>query len=300
MVSALWRPQTIEESHLFITITTFTAKLCLNIPANIRSLYTPVQPSIRESAEGVLYREYAPHVQLQNMIYCYWQLRTTQRLSSDFIYRVVADGCIDVYFEPGNPPENYVMGFSSQYTEFSLGDSFHYIGIRFLPTMFSQLFRINAAELSNRHETLSAVAPGMARFIESHFHDRLSIKDIVQMLDDWFLQLSGKVHFNADNRLYEAMDIILKNAGMINLESGINTGISARQLRRLFEYYVGDTPKTFSKIVRFQQILRARPSVQSLRQNKLFFDAGYYDQAHFIKEFKHLYGITPAKAFDAK
>lgn len=270
----------------------------MNIPANINLLYTPVQPTIRGSAEEVLYREYAPHEQLKNIIYCYWQLKTITPLSRDFVYRVVADGCIDIYFEPGNPPENYVMGFSSKYTEFSLGNSFHYIGVRFLPTMFPQLFRINAAELSNRYEALNAVAPAMSRFIEEHFHDQLSMTDIVRMLDDWFLQLSGKVHFNADSRLYEAMDIIVKSAGMAHLESDINTGISARQLRRLFEYYVGDTPKTFSKIIRFQHILRAKPSVQSLRQNKLFFDAGYYDQAHFIKEFKNLYGITPSKAFD--
>jgi hypothetical protein len=272
----------------------------LNIPPDIQLLYTPVQPSIREAAEDVIYREYTPHVQLKNIIYCYWQLKTTQPLTGDFIYRVVADGCIDVYFEPGNPPENYVMGFSSKYTEFSLGTTFHYIGIRFLPTMFPQLFRINAAELSNRYESLSAVAPGLARFIESRLDARLSIKDIVNTLDEWFLQLSGNVLFNADSRLYEAMDIIVKNAGVVSLESGINTGISSRQLRRLFEYYVGDTPKTFSKIIRFQNVLRAKPSVQSLRQNKLFFDAGYYDQAHFIKEFKSLYGITPTKAFDPK
>jgi hypothetical protein len=272
----------------------------LNIPANIQLLYTPIQPSIGEAVEDVIYREYPPDIQLRNIIYCYWQLKTTQPLTGDFIYRVVADGCIDVYFEPGNPPENYVMGFSSKYTEFSLGNTFHYIGIRFLPTMFPQLFRINAAALSNRYESLSAVAPALAQFIASRLDEQLSIKEIVHILDEWFLQLSGNVTFNADNRLYEAMDIIVKNAGMVSLESGINTGISSRQLRRLFEYYVGDTPKTFSKIVRFQNILRAKPSVQSLRQNKLFFDAGYYDQAHFIKEFKSLYGITPAKAFDAK
>ncbi|MCF6405050.1 helix-turn-helix domain-containing protein [Chitinophaga filiformis] len=270
----------------------------MGIPANIQLLYTPVQPSIRNADDNVLYREYAPHAQLTNIVYCYWQLKTTQPLNSEFIYRVVADGCIDVYFEPGNPPENYVMGFSSKYTEFSLGNSFHYVGIRFLPTMFPQLFRINAAELSNRYEALNAVVPGMSRFIQEHLHDQLAISDMVRMLDGWLLQLAGMVDFNADNRLYEAMDIILKKAGMVHLEHDIDTGISPRQLRRLFEYYIGDTPKTFSKIVRFQQILRAKPSVQSLRQNKLFFDAGYHDQAHFIKEFRHLYGITPTRAFD--
>jgi len=270
----------------------------LGIPANIQLLYTPVQPSVRNSTEDVLYREYVPHVHLRNIIYCYWQLKTTQPLSTEFIYRVVADGCIDVYFEPGNPAENYVTGFSSKYTEFSLGNSFHYIGVRFLPTMFPQLFRINAAALSNRSEALNTVVPVLSRFIQDNFHYQLSMKDMVCMLDNWFLQLSAKANFNADTRLYEAMDIILKNAGMIHIENDINTGISPRQLRRLFEHYIGDTPKTFSKIVRFQQILRAKPSVQSLRRNKLFFDAGYHDQAHFIKEFKLLYGITPAKAFD--
>ena len=84
---------------------------------------------------------------------------------------------------------------------------------------------------------------------------------------------------------------------MLNVETDLNTGISPRQLRRLFEFYIGDSAKTFSQVVRFQNILRAKPSSQSLRQNKLFFDVGYYDQAHFVKEFKNFYGVTPSKAF---
>ena len=94
-----------------------------------------------------------------------------------------------------------------------------------------------------------------------------------------------------------AIGIILQNFGVLNIETDLDTGISPRQLRRPFEFYIGDTAKTFAKVVRFQNILRAKPSSQSLRQNKLFFDAGYYDQAHFIKEFKHLYGVSPNKAF---
>ena len=97
--------------------------------------------------------------------------------------------------------------------------------------------------------------------------------------------------------MYQAINLILKNFGVVDVEKDLNTGISSRQLRRLFTFYIGDTAKTFSKVVRFQNILRAKPSLQSLKQNKLFFDTGYYDQAHFIKDFKNFYGVTPNRAF---
>ncbi len=111
------------------------------------------------------------------------------------------------------------------------------------------------------------------------------------------LNLLKSIKFNDDSRLYESINIILKNSGVLNTETELDTGISSRQLRRLFQFYIGDTAKVFSKVVRFQNILRAKPSTQSLRQNKLSFDAGYYDQAHFIKEFKIFYGVTPGKVF---
>jgi len=94
--------------------------------------------------------------------------------------------------------------------------------------------------------------------------------------------------------LYTGWD---KNKAVQHYETDLETGVSARQLRRLFEYYMGDTPKTFSQVVRFQNILRAKPSSQSLRKNKLFFDVGFCDQARFIKNFKNFYGVTSSKAF---
>jgi AraC-like DNA-binding protein len=102
---------------------------------------------------------------------------------------------------------------------------------------------------------------------------------------------------NPDNRFYDAIQRILESGGVIDIENALDTGISPRQLRRLFEYYIGDTAKVFCKVVRFQHILNAKPSLQSLRENKLFYSSGYYDQAHFIKEFKNFYGVTPGKAF---
>jgi AraC-like DNA-binding protein len=265
--------------------------------ATIRDLYTPIQPTIRQSAEHVIYHEFLPHPKLQPFIYCYWQLKTTAPLATQFNYRVVADGCIDIFFEPGNPKENYIMGFCKKYTEFALENDFNYIGIRFLPTMFPQLFKVNAAELSNRFEHLSTILPQTSAFITDHLHSDLQHAAIAGIFDTYFLQVLAKADIDDDPRLYNAIALILSNCGVVNIEKDLNTGISVRQLRRLFEFYIGDTAKTFSKVVRFQHILKAKPSAQSLRQNKLFFDSGYYDQAHFIKEFRNLYGVTPSKAF---
>lgn len=264
---------------------------------NLRTLYTPVQPTVRQSDSNVTYTEFLPELRLQSFIYCYWQLKTTRELSEPFNYRVVADGCIDIYFELTNPEQNYVMGFCKKFTEFPLDNSFNYVGVRFLPTMFPQLFKINAMELSNRYESLALVVPHLSDFISNRFNETHYPEKIKKILDEYFLELISKTTFDNDNRLYDALEIILKNFGVIDIETDLDTGISSRQLRRLFEFYIGDTAKTFSKVVRFQNILRAKPSKQSLQQNKLFFDAGYYDQSHFIKEFKNFYGVTPSKAF---
>lgn len=269
----------------------------MNITTEIRTLYNPIQPTVRQSADNVTYTEFLPDIKLQPYIYCYWQLKTTQQLSEQFNYRVVADGCIDIYFELNNPKENYVMGFCKKFTEFPLDNTFNYVGVRFLPTMFPQLFKIKAMELCNRYEHLNSVVPTLSNFIANSFNEAQQQDEIKILLDKCFLDLIAKTTFDNDNRLYGAIELILKNFGMLDIEKDIDTGISTRQLRRLFEFYIGDTAKTFSKVVRFQNILKARPSSQGLRQNKLFFDVGYYDQTHFIKEFKNFYGVTPSKAF---
>lgn len=264
---------------------------------NIRQLYTPVQPTVKQSAENVTYAEFLPDSKLQHFIYCYWQLKTTHTLAEQFNYRVVADGCIDIFVELNKPQDSYVMGFCKKFTEFPLENTFNYVGIRFFPTMFPLLFKVNAKELSNRFEHLDNVIPATAGFINSNIAAGQNMAGIKKIFDAYFLQLVSTTDTDMDSRLYDALQIIFTNFGVVDIEHDLDTGISPRQLRRLFDFYIGDSAKTFSKVVRFQHILRAKPSSQSLRQNKLFFDVGYYDQAHFIKEFKNFYGVTPGKAF---
>lgn len=264
---------------------------------DIRQLYNPIQPAIGQSEEHVSYIEFLPDLRLQPYIYCYWELKTIRPLKTPFNYKVVSDGCIDILFELNEPHQNYVNGFCKKYTEFSLPNSFHYIGIRFLPTMFPQLFHISAHELTNRFESLDMVLPQTAQFIANSFSPLLERTKIKKLLDNHFLRLSSNALFKNDSRLYDAIHQILKSSGSLKLKTDLNTGISPRQLRRLFNFYIGDSAKTFSKVVRFQNILRTEPSAFTLKENKVYYDIGYYDQAHFIKEFKNCYGLTPGKAF---
>ena len=262
----------------------------------IRQLFQPAQPTVPATG-SVQYLEYPPVPALLPFVLCYWELRTDTVLRESFTYRVVADGCIDIFFEPGRIEEAYAMGFCKRYTEFLLGAEFRYIGIRFLPTAFPQLFGIDASLLNSRSESLTVLLPKFAHYLYSQIKPGSGTQSILDLLNQYLIDWLSKKRLSIDGRLYDALHLILQHQGAVAIEELLNTGISPRQLRRLFQYYVGDSPKTFSQIVRFQNILRAKPSTASLRKNKLFFDAGYYDQAHFIKEFRHFYGATPTQAF---
>lgn len=161
--------------------------------------------------------------------------------------------------------------------------------------MFPQLFKINARELSNRYEQLHGVGPQLPNFISRNFDESQQAHEIRHSLDVHFHEVLRRTVLDDDNRLYSALETILKNAGTIDIDQHLDVGLSSRQLRRLFDYYIGTTAKTFSKVVRFQHVLSARSPILSFRNNHSFLAAGYYDQSHFIKEFKNFYGITPGK-----
>lgn len=263
----------------------------------IRKYYQPIQPSISSGIDDVCYQEFLPHSSLQHLIFCYWSLHSQQPLAMPFQYRVVADACIDLLFPLDNPHQSFAVGFSPHHTTFPLGHAFHYIGIRFFPTAFPRLFHIKAFELTGNLAELASIAATTAKFIELNFAPEHSIGHIQKLLNEHFMKKLAATQLISDNRLFAALDIVLKKRGNLSIEHDLDVGLSKRQLRRLFDFYVGTNAKSISKIIRFQTLLNAKPSASSLKQNKIYFDLGYYDQAHFIREFKQFFGATPNQAF---
>lgn len=258
--------------------------------------YLPIQPSVKSFDQGVLYREIFPTPALSTVIFCYWQLKTEKPLTSPFTYNVVADGCIDIFFELNDAICPYVMGFASQNTTFDLPKTFNYIGVRFLPSFFPQLFDVPAYELSNKYLPLSDIQYQTASYITNTISPNESLEAIAAKLDTYFVSYCSKVKWFDDSRFYNALKQIISRRGMISLHNDLDTGLSIRQLRRLFHQYVGDSPKAFSQVVRFQSTLHTTIS-KPTDMTKSFYSVGYFDQAHFIKEFKKFYGLTPKQAF---
>lgn len=250
-------------------------------------MFQPIQPNLNKLNKSVSYKEYDASFAYKTFIACYWELKSTEQLKEDYLYKAVSDGCIDILWDVQNPAHLFITGFSKNYSEFLLRKNFHIRGIRFYPAAIKLLFKLDANEITGSLFKLADVLPILANtFQEIIAAEKSSWEKIEQGLSRYLL--SAK---ELDSRLAEAMSIIYSNKGHINLESDLkDVGLSPRQLRRLFQYYIGESPKIFCSVVRFQNYLQSNLTVKP----NSFYDFGYYDQAHFIKEFKTMSGSTPS------
>jgi AraC-like DNA-binding protein len=71
--------------------------------------------------------------------------------------------------------------------------------------------------------------------------------------------------------------------------------ISSRELERRFKKNIGLSPKQIARIYHFQSVLQLKNKSGS--STELAHAAGYYDQSHFIREFRDIAGINPFSFF---
>ena len=73
--------------------------------------------------------------------------------------------------------------------------------------------------------------------------------------------------------------------------------VSQKKLIRLFAEEVGMTPKTYLRVARFQRVLGGLHTASRADWMEVVERGGYYDQPHFIREFKEFSGFTPGEYF---
>jgi AraC-like DNA-binding protein len=169
------------------------------------------------------------------------------------------------------------------------------LGVRFYPHSAAYFFN-EAVSVFNNYIISGADVFGAS---VKHLHDRLltttDLNSRIALLENYLLNrlgLSEKQHA----KIKFIGDITHSLKGDCNNEKivaiSLRNNISARYLNQLFSQYTGLPPKLFCKINRFQYSLNLINS-NDQKLTSIAYDAGYFDQSHFIREFKSFTGITP-------
>jgi len=104
--------------------------------------------------------------------------------------------------------------------------------------------------------------------------------------------------FTVDETLRAQLNYIMDRKGMVQIQELFQAfNISKVTLREHFINKVGLTPKKVSQIWRMNHFLNLKEEYPEENLTRLSLRVGFYDQSHFIKEFKLLFGIPPKRFF---
>ena len=148
-------------------------------------------------------------------------------------------------------------------------------------------------EIVNKALPLEYFIGKKAAFIHHRLLKKQKLEEVISTLNITLLHFI-KIHTkNINLKFLNSLQIISKSKGSKSIKEVIKEcKTSERTLERLYHQHIVLTPKVYAKIYRFNQV------VHHMRFKKHFstdiiYDLGYFDQAHFIKEFKLFTGLSP-------
>lgn len=251
--------------------------------------YIPLQPELEMNTD--YYVEHKERNVLNQLTILFYQFKTSKDVVNSII--VIPDGCIDILFSCNQ--QNLaatVYGSVLQSKPLILQAECEYFGVRFLPQQYSKNLNYSMKEMIGREVPLVDFVTidftAVERIIaENNFYGRIHL----------FKEVIGNAIFTkcpSTSIVRYALNRIYFSKGAVNInELAAETAYSTRYLRKLFEEYVGLSPKLFCQITRFQYSLH----MFNKRNNYTIWDVinenGYYDQAHLINEFKKFGYMTP-------
>lgn len=120
---------------------------------------------------------------------------------------------------------------------------------------------------------------------------KMSIESKLDIIESFLMDIYTK---RSASTIEKALSKIIKQNGFIQIDQLAQLScLSNSQFRKRFNEEVGMSPKEYSKVIRSKfitQVLRKNPQ---LKLTELTYELGYFDQAHFIKDFKSVTGYSP-------
>lgn len=134
------------------------------------------------------------------------------------------------------------------------------------------------------------IHPAQVRTISNQLSDVANNEESIPIIEQFLL---GMMHHGAADRLVSTATQQINYAnGFIRIRDLRNQlCISKDAFEKRFRKVVGASPKQFASIVRMSSIIRKNRSREELLNAA--FEAGFFDEAHFIKAFRQFTGQNP-------
>ena len=165
--------------------------------------------------------------------------------------------------------------------------------IQLSPYGLYQITRQNQAALADKRLSLADIDPTLYRALHRVFVSSETVKELVAACDQiLYRRMETRVVADA---LLCAASVISNRYGQIPVnEVARQACYSERQLNRLFLAQIGMTMKGYARLTRFHYVLKQLQK-QPCCLAALSQQAGYFDQAHFDKDFKAISGVAPQR-----
>jgi AraC-like DNA-binding protein len=161
--------------------------------------------------------------------------------------------------------------------------------------MGNAFFPIPPSELVNRSIPLDEILPRESERIKERLLFSKTFQERIYVFEK-LLEVRTALLERIPDRFLSLIEAIHHNSGYFRNEKLARCiCYSDRNIRRLFLKYIGVSPKLYASVVRHQKTLRALNLNPHQDLAGLAFEQGYYDQSHFIKEFKRFQGSTPVQ-----
>ncbi|BHH85565.1 helix-turn-helix domain-containing protein [Desulforhopalus sp. 52FAK] len=154
------------------------------------------------------------------------------------------------------------------------------------------LFAIPGVELTDKIINLGDIWPSRSQQLIEQIAEASTMMERAIVLEAFFRGLVQSER-QRSRLVSRVIDQLYENPVVSVQDLAETHGVSRRQLSRLFAQHVGISPKNFSNILRLTQVKRMLQLHPGLDLSELSFKLGFYDQAHFNREFKRYYKTTP-------
>lgn len=184
-----------------------------------------------------------------------------------------------------------ITGVSDTYKIFKSSANIGTVLVYFTETGFSHFASQPVNELFNLSISLDGIfAKSKVDEVEERLSAAATDQQRIKIMEHFLL--SQLKDIQTDKLIVAAIQLIYKHKGTIRIKDlNEQLCISPSPFEKRFRKLVGTTPKKFASIVRFNAVLDNLDKTKTLTE--ICYENNFFDQAHFIKDFKQFTGETP-------